>query len=47
MKRWFWGTAVSLMALLLATVSCGSVENEALAVPEISGPAFVLFYTDN
>lgn len=45
MKRWFWGTAVSLITLLFTMVSCGSAEQAAL--PEISGPAFVFFYTDN
>ncbi|MCB9007786.1 MAG: hypothetical protein H6656_10540 [Ardenticatenaceae bacterium] len=47
MKRWFWGTAVSLMVLLFATVSCGSGSEESEALPDIAGPAFVLFYTDN
>ena len=47
MKRWFWVTAVSLFALLFAMVSCGSEDNEPATLPEITGPAFVLFYTDN
>jgi hypothetical protein len=47
MKRWVWVTAVSLITLLFAAVSCGSTETEQEALPEIAGPAFVFFYTDN
>jgi len=46
MKRWFWLTAVPLIALLIVSVSCSSTEPEA-STDEISGPAFVFFYTDN
>jgi hypothetical protein len=51
MKRWVWVTAVSLIAFLFAIVGCGAPDgasdSEAEALPEISGPAFVFFYTDN
>ena len=47
MKQLVWVTAVSLITLLFATVSCGSAESEQEALPEIAGPAFLFFYTDN
>lgn len=47
MKRWLWGTAVLLVMLLLTAVSCGSGEAEPTPLPEVTGPAFVFFYTDN
>lgn len=46
MQRWLWGTAVLLITVLFTAVSCGSAEAEP-AMLEVSGPAFVLFYTDN
>jgi hypothetical protein len=47
MKQWVWVTAVSLILLLFATVGCGTPDSEPEALPEIAGPAFVFFYTDN
>lgn len=47
MKRSVWVTAVSLMAFLFAGVGCGAPDAKPEALPEISGPAFVFFYTDN
>lgn len=47
MKRWVWLTAVSLFIMLFAAVSCGQSDAELEVLPEISGPAFVFFYTDN
>ncbi|WP_420645251.1 hypothetical protein [Candidatus Leptofilum sp.] len=47
MNRWIWKTAVALIVLLFTAVSCGSSDAEPAAVPEVTGPAFVLFYTDN
>ncbi|MCA9943595.1 MAG: hypothetical protein KC449_08955 [Anaerolineales bacterium] len=46
MKHFFWRTAVALLTVLFAFAACNSAEEEAI-LPEISGPAFVLFYTDN
>ena len=45
MKRWLWGTAVLIITVLFTAVSCGSSESAALS--EVTGPAFVFFYTDN
>lgn len=45
MRRWLWGTAVFLITVLFTAVSCGS--GEPAALPEVTGPAFVFFYTDN
>ncbi|MCA9919938.1 MAG: hypothetical protein KC445_18400 [Anaerolineales bacterium] len=45
MRRWLWGTAVFIITILGMAVSCGS--GEPTALPEVTGPAFVFFYTDN
>ncbi|MEZ4592151.1 MAG: hypothetical protein R3D55_13565 [Chloroflexota bacterium] len=45
MTRWFWGTAVLLITVLFTAVGCSS--SEPAALPEVPGPAFVFFYTDN
>jgi len=45
MRRWLWGTAVFIITVLFTAVSCGS--SEPTALPEVTGPAFVFFYTDN
>ncbi|WP_420631025.1 hypothetical protein [Candidatus Leptofilum sp.] len=47
MNRWFWRTAVALIMLVITAVGCGSSTEEPAALPEVAGPAFVLFYTDN
>lgn len=46
-KRWLWGTAVFLIMVLFTVVSCGSGDAEPATLPEVTGPAFVYFYTDN
>jgi hypothetical protein len=45
MKHWFWVTAVSLITILVATAACSQADEAEL--PVVTGPAFVLFYTDN
>lgn len=46
-KRWFWETAVLLITVLVTAVGCSSGEAEPALLPEVTGPAFVFFYTDN
>ncbi|GJM40715.1 MAG: hypothetical protein DHS20C20_09970 [Ardenticatenaceae bacterium] len=46
MWKKFWITAVALIPLLFAAAACNGSPPEASS-SEISGPAFVLFYTDN
>ena len=46
MKQFVWRTAVAFIALLGIAVACTASPDEAV-LPEMSGPAFVLFYTDN
>jgi hypothetical protein len=46
MKQIAWRTAVALIVLLGIAAACTAAADEAV-LPEISGPAFILFYTDN
>ena len=46
MNRYFWKTAVALVALLFSVAACNGSSDEADSL-EINGPAFILFYTDN
>ncbi len=46
MTRYFWTTAVALLALILTAAACSTAAPEA-ELTAISGPAFILFYTDN
>lgn len=46
MTRSLWATAVCFITVLLTAVSCGTTQVEP-ALLEITGPAFVFFYTDN
>jgi len=44
MKLWLWVTILS--ALIVGLAAC-SDEQPAGAPPDLSGPALIMFYTDN
>lgn len=46
MNHRFFKTAVALITLLFVASACSNATQEA-ETPEIAGPAFILFYTDN
>lgn len=47
MNKKVWLVLLGLLTLALATACAGDTPKEAPAAPEITGPALVLFYTDN
>jgi hypothetical protein len=47
MNKKVWLVFLGLLILALTAACSGETSVDAPAVPEITGPALVLFYTDN
>ncbi len=47
MNKKAWLALLGLLVLALTAACAGNTQTEDPEVPEITGPALVLFYTDN